>query len=60
MTRGRLLVLVALLVACADAAPVAFDGGPCWGHVKVRCACPRGAVGLEVCADDGGRLCACP
>lgn len=54
------MLLGVLLGACSEAVPVAFDGGACWGHVKVRCACARGAVGLEVCAVDGGVFCACP
>ena len=58
MTRA-VLVLLGLL-GCAGEASAPFDGGPCWGHVKVRCGCSRGTVGLEVCASDGGVFCACP
>lgn len=52
--RARDAILAMVLAACSEPAPMVCTPGE-----SRSCACPTGATGAQICADDGSRLGEC-
>lgn len=52
--RARDAILAMVLAACSEPAPMVCTPGE-----SRACACPTGATGAQICADDGSRLGEC-